>query len=47
MKLGYYFSLEHKGQIYMAQNGLELRFNPDVILAWWDGDSSNLNLLVI
>ena len=46
MKLGYYFSQEHKGQIYMAHNGLELRVNLDVNLAWWDGDSSALNLLV-
>lgn len=41
-EVGLLFFSRLKGQIYMAQHGLELRLNADVILAWWDGDSSNL-----
>ena len=31
--LGYYFSVQYKGQVYVTQNALELKLSPDVTLA--------------
>ena len=47
VKLGCCFSLEHKGQVYLAQNGLKFRLNSGVFLAWWNGEFSTFNFLVI
>lgn len=47
MTLRYDSSLQHKGQVFVAQNGLELRLNPDVIQTEWDEESPAFNFMVI